>query len=123
MVEKAKSNVAIENEEIMKDAISSETVDRRSPEMIRQEDCNKTDFKSQLLKTGTPVFKKILILRRYVNAISVRLAFMIEPWFSIYFTSCAYQNNGYLAMFIGCAVIFIDGLYVIFKRKGHDYYW
>jgi hypothetical protein len=62
-------------------------------------------------------------IKRYWNSILVRLIFMGIPCFHIYLVSCIYSNPVFYILYAGTIVIFLDGIYVLVKRHGHDHYW
>ena len=53
----------------------------------------------------------------------VRLAFVLQGVFYIYFLVSYEKNYGYLGMIAGLITIIIDGIYVMVKRKGKEYSW
>lgn len=69
------------------------------------------------------LWKKFLHIRRYVDAILVRLIFMAIPSYYIYILYCIYNSPLYFMMFSYYIVIILDGAYVLWKRAGRDYYW
>ena len=58
-----------------------------------------------------------------VLCIVVRLWFMLQGAFYIYFLVIFEKNLGYLALIVVLLIILTDGINVIFKRKGKEYTW
>lgn len=77
----------------------------------------------QINEKTSSKLRKFLTIRIYFHSIFVRILFMTIPSFDIYFLSCVYESKAILTLYGSFLIIAIDGLYVIIKRKGRDYYW
>lgn len=75
------------------------------------------------LKKLSSFRKNFFQIRRYLNAIFVRLAFVMISSYQIYLLSCLYKSKIIFLYFFFCIVIILDGIYIIWKRAGRDYYW
>lgn len=75
------------------------------------------------IKTKSPIRKTILNIKKRLNAIFLRLLFMSIPSYHIYLLSCIYDEPLYYLLFLIYGILIFDGLWVAFKRGGHDYYW
>ena len=53
----------------------------------------------------------------------VRLWFLLQGSFYIYFLVTYEKNYGWLGIVVLLIIILIDGLYVVIKRKGKEYTW
>lgn len=69
------------------------------------------------------LFRKILRLRVYIDSVFIRFLLMSVSGFSVYYLACIFQSNAFLSLYCVYLVILIDGVYVVIKRNGHDYYW
>lgn len=53
----------------------------------------------------------------------VRLVYMLQAGFCVYYLSSVMNSNYYYLILLGILLIFIDGIYVAIKRSGKEYTW
>ena len=61
--------------------------------------------------------------RKYIDTILMRLLFITIFSLHIYYLACIYDNRAFYILYLSSPIIILDGLYILFKRHGHDYYW
>ena len=74
---------------------------------------NKTSSRNRKLKLAYEIFICVII----------RLFFIFQAGFSIYFLVSFYEKKTYLVLVIFVLVILIDAFYVSIYRKGKEYTW
>lgn len=136
----SKQNIEVNNEEAENDANQVQEKGSQLPvplDETEKKDTNVTELEmmDKEEETGVKKGKNRLFchcpksfgayknIKRYLNSILVRLIFMAIPCFHIYLVSCLYSNPVFYILFAGTLVIFLDGIYVLVKRHGHDHYW
>lgn len=111
--------------------IDIQTSDKNQTEITNEE--NVMEEKTQVRETWSdkaaekiaysPGFRKFFKIRRYTDSIIVRAIFLILSSYQIYFLSCIYKDQFYYLLYSYYFIIVIDGLWVIWKRGGRDYFW
>ena len=84
---------------------------------------SKTEKIIDHIEQFSPKLRKFMIIRRYFYSIFVRLIFMALPSFHIYYLGCIYETTLIWALYASYALIILDGIWVVWKRGGRDYYW
>lgn len=85
--------------------------------------CRETSSERAEKFAYSPGFRRFFKIRRYIDSIIVRAIFLILSSYQIYFLSCIYKDQFYYLLYSYYFIIVIDGLWVIWKRGGRDYFW